>query len=132
MDIPFHNWAGSTWPPCVVSKRLWFKVGGYSEEFSPGMYSDPDFSMKLWNAGIRYFKGLSDSRVYHFGSKSVGRVKKNNGRIQFIRKWKMTPSAFFKYYLSRGEKYCSTLVVPRLPLTTKLKNLILFLLSSIK
>ena len=39
---------------CVVSKRLWDKVGGYSEEFSPGMYSDPDFSMKLWQEGVRF------------------------------------------------------------------------------
>ena len=55
-DSPFHDWSGSTWPPCVVSKRLWDEVGGYSEEFSPGMYSDPDFSMELWQAGVRYFK----------------------------------------------------------------------------
>ena len=125
MDAPFHDWSGSTWPPCVVSKRLWDQVGGYSEEFSPGMYSDPDFSMKLWQAGVRHFKGLGDSRVYHFGSKSVGRIKKNNGRKQFIKKWKMTPSTFCNYYLRRGEQPCIQPDTPQVPTAIKLKNRIL-------
>lgn len=47
----FHDWQGATWAPNIVPKTLWDKVGGYSIEFSPGMYSDPDFSMKLWQAG---------------------------------------------------------------------------------
>jgi glycosyltransferase involved in cell wall biosynthesis len=122
MENPFHDWSGATWPPCVVSKRLWDKVGGYSEEFSPGMYSDPDFSMKLWQAGVRHFKGLGNSRVYHFGSKSVGRVKKNNGRKQFIKKWKMTPSTFCKYYIRRGERFLSFVGIPRIPVVIKMKN----------
>jgi glycosyltransferase involved in cell wall biosynthesis len=118
----FLDWSGSTWPPCVVSKRLWDKVGGYSEEFSPGMYSDPDFSMKLWQEGVRYFKGLSKSRVYHFGSKSVGRARKNNGRKQFIKKWGITPSTFSKYYIQRGKNNESKLDVVRIPLWVRFKN----------
>lgn len=42
-QITFGDWQGSTWPPNVVHKDLWDLVGGYSVEFSPGMYSDPDF-----------------------------------------------------------------------------------------
>ena len=122
MATPFHDWSGSTWPPCVVSMRLWLEVGGYSEEFSPGMYSDPDFSMKLWQAGVRHFKGLSDSRVYHFGSKSVGRVKRNNGRKQFIKKWKMTPSTFCKYYLRRGQGFGEFSKRQKIPFHIMLKN----------
>ena len=118
----FLDWSGSTWPPCVVSKRLWDKVGGYSEEFSPGMYSDPDFSMKLWQEGVRYFKGLSKSRIYHFGSKSVGRARKNNGRKQFIKKWGITPSTFSKYYIQRGKNNESKLDVVRIPLWVRFKN----------
>ena len=34
----------------------------------PGSGSDPDFNMKLWNIGIRIFKGINDCKVYHFGS----------------------------------------------------------------
>jgi glycosyltransferase involved in cell wall biosynthesis len=50
-DLKMKDWYGASWPPNVVSKKLWEKVGGYSEEYSPGMYSDPDFSMKLWQEG---------------------------------------------------------------------------------
>jgi glycosyltransferase involved in cell wall biosynthesis len=104
-QISFHDWYGSTWPPSLVHRELWKKVGGYSEEFSPGLYSDPDFSMKLWNEGVRTFIGISGSRVYHFMSKSTGRSTMNNGRRQFAKKWGMTASFFKKRYLKIGEKY---------------------------
>lgn len=97
------DWAGSTWPPNVLPTKLWDLVGGYSIEFSPGMYSDPDFSLKLWKAGVRYFKGLGASRVYHFGSSSVKRAKLNKGYYQFINKWGFTSSLVTKGVLKRGE-----------------------------
>lgn len=100
---PKADWSGATWPPNVVPRSLWEEVGGYSVEFSPGMSSDPDFSMKCWQAGVRYFKGLGDSRVYHFQARSTGKVTKNDGRKQFLQKWGMTQSTFGKYYLKRGE-----------------------------
>lgn len=99
---PKGDWTGSTWPPNVVPKALWDEVGGYSTEFSPGMSSDPDFSMKLWQAGVRYFKGLGASRTYHFQTKSTGKVTKNNGPLQFRQKWGITQGTFGKYYLRRG------------------------------
>ena len=37
--------------------ELWDLVGGLSTEYSPGMYSDPDFSKKIYEAGVRIFKG---------------------------------------------------------------------------
>jgi hypothetical protein len=107
-----NDWYGASWPPNVVSKKYWDLVGGYSEEFSPGMYSDPDFSMKMWKAGVRVFKGLGKSRVYHFMSKSTGKVVKNDGRKQLINKWKITPSYFYKYYLKMGESYKQPLSEP--------------------
>ena len=96
------DWYGATWPPTLVSKRWWFKVGGYSSEFSPGMSSDNDFSMKLWHAGCRIFLGVGDSLVYHFQCKSTGKVKKNDGGKQFLHKWGMCQSVFDRYYLRRG------------------------------
>ena len=116
------DWQGATWPPNVVHKKMWDAVGGYSVEFTPGMYSDPDFSMKLWQAGVRLFKGLGDSRVYHFGSISVKRVKQNRGYYQFIRKWGMTSSTLSKYYLRRGERFDGPLVQQKIPLFVRLKN----------
>lgn len=104
-SLPHNDWSGATWPPNVVHKDIWDLVGGYSIEFSPGMYSDPDFSAKLWMAGIRLFKGLSDSRVYHFESVSTGRVKKNNGSQQFLMKWGITSASFMRNILHRGEPF---------------------------
>ncbi|RHJ84849.1 glycosyltransferase family 2 protein [Parabacteroides sp. AM08-6] len=104
-SLPHYDWFGSTWPPNVVHKEIWDLVGGYSLEFSPGMYSDPDFSAKLWMVGIRLFKGLSDSRVYHFESVSTGRVKKNNGSLQFLMKWGITSASFMRNVLKRGEPF---------------------------
>ncbi len=119
---PQPDWSGATWPPNIVAVRLWDYVGGYSVEFSPGMYSDPDFSMKLWNAGVRYFKGVSKSRAYHFGSKSVQRVKRNKGYHQFIYKWGFTSSLLTKHMLHRGEDWQGPLPEFRMTNTLKWKN----------
>ena len=97
------DWYGATWPPTLVHRDWWFKVGGYSSELSPGMSSDNDFSMKLWNVGCRHFIGAGDSLVYHFQCKSTGKVQKNDGRKQFLDKWGMTQSTFDRFYLQRGK-----------------------------
>ncbi|MFN8396895.1 MAG: glycosyltransferase [Bacteroidia bacterium] len=102
---PKQDWCGATWPPNVVPKALWDEVGGYSVEFSPGMSSDPDFSMKLWKAGVRHFQGVAASRVYHFQTKSTGKVVKNNGPRQFLEKWGISQGTFSKYYLRRGRPW---------------------------
>lgn len=103
--LPYYDWFGATSPPNVVHKSLWDLVGGYSIEFSPGMYSDPDFSAKLKMAGVKYFKGISASRVYHFEARSTSRIKKNNGNAQFVLKWGITSSSFMRNVLKRGEKF---------------------------
>ena len=99
------DWSGSTWPPTIVHKKYWHITGGYSIELSPGVSSDDDFAMKMWYTGCRMFKGIGKSRVYHFQSKSTLRVKKNNGRKQFLMKWGINQSTFNKYYTRRGEPY---------------------------
>jgi hypothetical protein len=116
------DWHGATWPPNVVHRDIWNLVGGYSTEFSPGMYSDPDFSMKLWQLGVRLFKGVSKSRVYHFGSKSTARVIKNSGYFTFISKWGMTSRTFTKNYLRSGSIFNGPLTTPVLPVILKWKN----------
>jgi glycosyltransferase involved in cell wall biosynthesis len=97
------NWLGSTWPPTLVPTWMWHEVGGYSTEFSPGMSSDNDFSMKLYHAGCRIFLGVGTSLVYHFACVSTGRIKKNDGRKQFLRKWSLTQRDFDRHVLQRGE-----------------------------
>jgi hypothetical protein len=99
------DWQGSTWPPNIVHRDLWDLVGGYSVEYSPGMYSDPDFSAKLFHAGVRLFKGVDKSRVYHFEARSTHRIVKNDGSLQFLRKWGITSSSFMNDVLHRGEPF---------------------------
>jgi glycosyltransferase involved in cell wall biosynthesis len=104
-DIPFYDWTGGNWYPLVLHKNIWNLIGGLSTEFTPGMASDPDMMMKLWHCGVRYYKGVSKSRVYHFGSKSTVRVKKNDGNKQFLLKWGLSKSTFFDFYLRLGQKF---------------------------
>ena len=116
------DWTGSTWPPNVLHIDMYDLVGGMSTEFSPGMYSDPDLSMKLWNAGVRHFRGIGNSRVYHFGRKSTKRVKVNKGKDMFLQKWGISASNFTKYYLRRGDKFTGDLGEPIIPASVKLKD----------
>ena len=102
-NLKHTDWSGSTWPPVLVSLDLWDKVGGMSVEFSPGMYSDPDLSLKLWNAGVRNFIGVGNSLVYHFGCKSTKRVKQNRGRHTFTMKWGFSANVFMHQFLKIGE-----------------------------
>jgi glycosyltransferase involved in cell wall biosynthesis len=100
-----EDWFGACWPPSIVHKSLWDAVGGYSEDYSPGFYSDPDFAMKLWNAGVRDFRGFGKSLVYHFKCKSTGRVEKNDGRTLFMKTWGFPSSYFYKNVLKMGQPY---------------------------
>ena len=114
-----EDWAGSTWPPTIVHKKYWHITGGYSIELSPGVSSDDDFAMKMWAAGCRIFKGVGKSRVYHFQSKSTLRIKKNNGRKQFLMKWGINQSTFNKHYLKRGAPYTGPSTEPPAALMKK-------------
>ena len=120
-NINYFDFQGSTWAPHIIHKDIWNKVGGFSEEFFPGTGSDPDLNMKLWRAGVRIFKGLGKSKVYHFGSIVTRKKFKNNksvttesgskgGKI-FLKKWGFSIKFFTKHYL-RGCK------------TTKFKKII--------
>jgi GT2 family glycosyltransferase len=108
-NLARNDWSGSTWPPVLVPLALWDKVGGMSVEFSPGMYSDPDLSRKLWECGVRHFQGVGNSLVYHFGCKSTGRIRQNKGRRTFLMKWGISANQFMHDYLHIGEQYIAPL-----------------------
>ena len=116
-----YDFQGSTWAPHLLHRDLWEKVGGFSEEFFPGTGSDPDLNMKLWEEGVRVFKGLNNCKVYHFGS-IVTRKYKNHptiitesgskgGKI-FLLKWGITIKFFKKFYLRSDQKYDGPLNKP--------------------
>ncbi len=116
-----YDFQGSTWAPTLVHKEIWNKVGGFSEEFFPGTGSDPDFNMKLWNLGIRIFKGINNFKVYHFGSivlrKKLNKMDKNlrygsKGAKIFLLKWGITIKFFKKFYLQSNTAYNKPLNEP--------------------
>jgi glycosyltransferase involved in cell wall biosynthesis len=108
----FKDFQGTTWAPSLIPIDTWNKVGGFSEEYGPGLGSDPDFNMKLWNIGVRLFKGLSNCRVYHFSSVSLRKKVSNNGSKTFLLKWGITIKFFKKYYLRSEEKFDGLLTLP--------------------
>ena len=112
-NIPFNDFQGSTWAPSLIPKNTWNKVGGFSEEYGPGLGSDPDFNMKLWKIGVRLFKGLSKCRVYHFSSVSLRKKISNNGSKTFLLKWGITIKFFRKYYLKSDTKFNGLLEEPK-------------------
>ena len=115
-DINFYDHQGSHFAPHLVSKKMWDKVGGFSEEFNPGIASDPDFNMKLWKEGVRIFKGLNDFKVYHFGSLTTRKKKnfiQNRGDKTFLKKWGFSTKFFKKHYLKSKSKYEGPLNEPK-------------------
>ena len=114
-NINFYDHQGTHFAPHLVSKKMWDKVGGFSEEFNPGIGSDPDFNMKLWKEGVRIFKGLNDFKVYHFGSLTTRKKKnfiQNRGDKTFLKKWGITTKFFKKHYLKSKTKYNGPLKEP--------------------
>ena len=122
-NLPIEDHQGSHFAPHCIHKDLWFKVGGFSEEFNPGIGSDPDFNRKLWGEGVRIFKGLGSFKVYHFGSITTRKnknIKKNRGDVTFLKKWGYTSKFFKKHYLKSKTKYIEPLNEPE-------KNIVFFL-----
>ena len=115
-DINFYDHQGTHFAPHLVSKKMWDRVGGFSEEFNPGIGSDPDFNMKLWKEGVRIFKGLNDFKVYHFGSLTTRKKKnftQNRGDKTFLKKWGFSIKFFKKYYLKSNTEYKGPLDEPK-------------------
>ena len=111
-SITFEDFQGSTWAPSLIPRKTWDAVGGFSEEYGPGLGSDPDFNMKLWKIGVRLFKGLSRSRVYHFSSVTLRKKISNNGAKTFLLKWGISIKFFRKYYLRSDTRYEGLLKEP--------------------
>jgi glycosyltransferase involved in cell wall biosynthesis len=111
----FYDYQGSHWAPHLIHKEMWDKVGGLSEEFDPGIGSDPDLNMKLWKQGVRIFKGINNFKVYHFRSVTFGKNKsilRNKGSRLFLKKWGITIKFFKKYYLRSMETFSGPLINP--------------------
>ena len=111
-NILLDDFQGTHWQPSLIPLSTWNKVNGFSVEFSPGLGSDPDFNMKLWNIGVRLFKGLGKCRVYHFSSVSLRKKAWNNGAKTFLLKWGISIKFFKKFYLRSHTKFDGLLTLP--------------------
>ena len=98
-----YDHQGTHWAPHVIHKDLWNKIDGLDENFDPGFGSDPDLNMRLWKEGVRYFKGINDCKVYHFGSISLRKL---------LKKWGMSIFFFKKYYLRSMQVFDAPLSDP--------------------
>ena len=107
--IQTYNFQGTTKCPGLIHKKIWDKVGGWSEEFSPTGGDDTDFALKLWNSDVRIFKGIGRCSAYHFGSittrkkpKSLFTYLGSRANKIFVKKWGMSINFFENYYLKSG------------------------------
>ena len=125
-NLKLDDFQGSTWAPHLIHKNIWEKVGGFSEEFYPGTGSDPDLNKKLWDIGVRIFKGIAKCKVYHFGSIVTRKYNKdkynitesgNKGAKIFLLKWGITIKFFKKYYLKSDTKFIDILDEPNINLS---------------
>ena len=121
-NIQFYDFQGSTWAPHLIHKKTWNRVGGFSEEFFPGTGSDPDLNKKLWDIGVRIFKGLQHCKVYHFGSIVTRQKEKNFNTITetgsrgskiFLLKWGYSIKFFKKHFLRSDQFYNGPLLEPK-------------------
>ena len=121
--IKFSDYQGSTWAPHLIPTKTWRKIDGFSEEYTYGIGSDPDLCMKLWQIGVRLFKGLGDCRVYHFGSISLRKKVYNEGHKIFLLKWGITAKFFKRFYLNSDKIFKQELNSPKIN-TSYIFNLI--------
>ena len=119
--IKFYDFQGSTWAPHLIHKNIWNRVGGFSEEYFPGTGSDPDLNKKLWDIGVRVFKGLQYCKVYHFGSIVTRQKERSYNEITesgskgskiFLLKWGFSIKFFKKYFLKSNKIYNNPLSEP--------------------
>lgn len=102
-----HSTIGSTWPPNFLSREIWDKVGGYSEEYINGFGSDPDLIAKCYAAGCRNFIAVGKSLVYHFQCKTTKRVISTQDISEeiFKKKFGVDMNYFIFNLIKRGSKY---------------------------
>jgi GT2 family glycosyltransferase len=105
--IPAEHRVSISTTPLILSKDMWNKVGGFSEEFSPGIGSEIDLAKKLWDIGFRDFVGVRSSIVYHFQSKSTDRLVDRNSLckkrdLTFDRIHEMPIHVFREDFLRKG------------------------------
>jgi hypothetical protein len=89
---------------------MWESIGGYSEEFSPGIGSEIDIAKKAWDYGVRNFVGVSTSLVYHFMRGSTSKLENykqhtRNRESQFQKLYGMSVPEFRDDILGKNKPW---------------------------
>lgn len=100
----------STWCPTLMTRKMWESIGGYSEEFSPGIGSEIDIAKKAWDYGVRNFVGVSTSLVYHFMRGSTSKLENykqhtRNRESQFQKLYGMSVPEFRDDILGKNKPW---------------------------
>ena len=90
----------------MLSKKLWFEIGGFDERYVPAYYEDSDLAFEVRNHGLKvmfqpksvvvHFEGISNGTDLGSGMKKYQVVNKE----KFIKKWK---DELKKNHFSNGE-----------------------------
>jgi len=92
--------------PTIFPRKMWIDVGGYDEDFDPGIGSEEGLTIKMWNYGCKNFVGIPDSLVYHFQCKSTSRLPPGGSqkRDEILKnKYGMTAKEFNNTCIKRGQ-----------------------------
>ena len=84
--------------PILIPKFMLEEINYLDESYFPGWNVDNDLPKELYEQGCKNFCLLGNSRVYHFISKTFGKlpveIKNQSGQNIFLKKWNMTTDEF--------------------------------------
>jgi len=94
--------------PLLLNRELFLSVGGYDEDFDPGIGAELGLVKRYWDMGVRKYIAVKDSMVYHFGSKSTSRVRNGQEGPRrdrlFKEKYGISREEFINNELKKGSK----------------------------
>lgn len=101
--------------PLLIPTEFWHEIGGYDTDFDPGIGSEVGLAKRCWEHGVRDFLQVPDSRVYHFQSTTVHRLKdvgtQRSKREQvFKNKYGLERQEFITKYMKKGSEWHDTTI----------------------
>jgi len=67
----------------LIKKDIWYKLGGFDENFSPGYYEDTDFQFRVRQAGYKIIY-QPRSTIIHYEGITFENVSKDKGKNKYL------------------------------------------------